>query len=213
MTDFKVFDPNINNLPTTGGTLTGNLTVLEPYKFIQTQAPTDPSDVVNKMYADSFKYGSYIFKSVSEVNIDFAGDTVVAFSTAFGFIGPSVWLSQDVICTMYFGVVTIQNKLDRPTCFTAQFTGCDTYTTGETTSSSSVSFYNNDTNSKIGATKDLTSFTTGGVTVTSPVFLCVSIVIPAFTTINICVKYKSRQDSTKFERNNYPSILEINRVA
>jgi len=78
MTDFKVFDPNINNLPTTGGTLTGNLTVLEPYKFIQTQAPTDPSDVVNKMYADSFKYGSYIFKSLGPLEL-IGNATVYAF--------------------------------------------------------------------------------------------------------------------------------------
>lgn len=59
--DFKTYDPisqliafeGGNNLPLTGGTLMGNLTMALPYKVIQCQTPSNPCDVVNLIYLQS----------------------------------------------------------------------------------------------------------------------------------------------------------------
>jgi hypothetical protein len=40
-------------LPSTGGTLSGNLTLTSPAKVIQSAAPTDSNDLTNKAYVDS----------------------------------------------------------------------------------------------------------------------------------------------------------------
>ena len=66
-TNFKLYDPVAQliaagpggggGLPLTGGTLTGNLTLSAPAKVIQSQAPVNPTDVVNKAYVDGLVGG------------------------------------------------------------------------------------------------------------------------------------------------------------
>jgi len=63
MSNFKVYDPVAEliaagpgtggGLPSTGGTLTGNLTMQVPSKVVQCEPPIDPCDLTNKTYVDS----------------------------------------------------------------------------------------------------------------------------------------------------------------
>lgn len=59
--DFNVYDPVVDitakvtsgtGLPTTGGTMTGNLIMTSPYKVMQPEIPSSDMDLVNKKYVD-----------------------------------------------------------------------------------------------------------------------------------------------------------------
>ncbi|CCV02202.1 hypothetical protein IIV30_007L [Invertebrate iridescent virus 30] len=60
--NFRIYDPVAQliatgggggGLPSTGGTLTGNLVLTSPAKVVQDTPPTNPNDLVNKAYIDS----------------------------------------------------------------------------------------------------------------------------------------------------------------
>lgn len=72
--NFKTYDPVAtlvssgsgsggSGLPLTGGTLTGDVTLQAPAKIVQTQAPTNAADLVNKGFAD----GSYQNKQTGAI--------------------------------------------------------------------------------------------------------------------------------------------------
>ena len=139
----------------TGGALGGNLTLTAPAKVVQSQAPVDPSDLVNKQYVDTFKYGSFLFKSTGSINIA-SGTTVRAFSNGNATVGPDVWSTPDITCTMESGgIVTISNNLAYTTYFKLTYIGCSL---SELTNSAGIItayFQNEDTGQPIGIAKSL----------------------------------------------------------
>lgn len=104
-------------LPLEGGTINGPI--------IQAFPPSNPNEVVNKAYVDTFKYGSYLFRSTFPIFLNSMA-TSNAFSTGNGTIGPDIWSDPNISCTMdNNGVVTIINNLTSITYFKLTFIACN----------------------------------------------------------------------------------------
>ena len=100
-------------LPLAGGTMTGAGAIVQPL------APSADNDLTNKIYVDTFKQGSYVFRSTQELKVT-PGEEYV-FSTGNTTPG-SVFTSPDVSCTMdTTGTVTIINKLPYTAYFKLTF--------------------------------------------------------------------------------------------
>ena len=123
--NFKTYDPittliatsgsgGSGGLPLTGGVLTGNLLMQAPAKIVQTQTPTNTSDLINKGFAD----GSYQAKKPSAVpnNIALFGTGVDAGQTVdSGFkidanplslpANDTLWTSNRLIGSFQYGAV------------------------------------------------------------------------------------------------------------
>lgn len=123
--NFKTYDPittliatsgsgGSGGLPLTGGVLTGNLLMQAPAKIVQTQTPTNTSDLINKGFAD----GSYQAKKPSAVpnNVALFGTGVDAGQTVdSGFkidanplslaANDTLWSSNRLIGSFQYGAV------------------------------------------------------------------------------------------------------------
>ncbi|ABF82066.1 hypothetical protein MIV036R [Invertebrate iridescent virus 3] len=123
-----------NALATTGGTMTGNITMSGTSKITQATAPTVASDVTNKQYVDS------AVSAVSAPQMSFAGwklnnasffevnpTTQVKLFTNIDGIGANQWTdtTEDAI-SVSGGIFSIQNKSTSKTMWyicSAHFTG------------------------------------------------------------------------------------------
>jgi len=123
--NFKTYDPittliatsgsgGSGGLPLTGGVLTGDLLMQAPAKIVQTQTPTNTSDLINKGFAD----GSYQAKKPSAVpnNVALFGTGVDAGQTVdSGFkidanplslaANDTLWPSNRLIGSFQYGAV------------------------------------------------------------------------------------------------------------
>jgi hypothetical protein len=162
--NFKLYDPVAqliasgsggSGLPLTGGTLTGNLVLQAPAKAVQSQPPVNPSDLANKQYVDTFKYGSYLFKSSSPIFLN-PNAIVNAFSTGNNTIGPDVWTDSNISCNMNGnGVVTIINNLQSTCYFKLTFIACNLDDSMNGSGMVGCSFYDESGPSAFGVAKTL----------------------------------------------------------
>lgn len=134
-------------LPLSGGVMSGAIT--------QPLAPVAANDVPNKEYVDTFKYGSYLFKSTEPIFLNPAA-MVTAFSTGNTTIGPDVWSTPNITCSMSAsGVVTITNNLSSIVYFKLTFIACNLDDSMDSSGMVGCSFYNEGTASSFGVAKTL----------------------------------------------------------
>lgn len=134
-------------LPLSGGVMSGAIS--------QPLAPVAANDVPNKAYTDTFKYGSYLFKSTDSIILDPA-EIVTAFSAGNTTIGPDVWSTPNITCSMSAsGVVTITNNLSSIVYFKFTFIACNLYDSKDDSGIVECSFYNESMASSFGVTKTL----------------------------------------------------------
>lgn len=142
-------------LPLAGGILTGDLTVQPASKVIQCQPPSGSCDLTNKNYVDSFKYGSYLFRSSGPLYLN-PNETVYALSGGNTFIGPDVWSDTNINCTINSnGVVNITNNLPYTTYFKLSYIVCDMDESLDSGGIVGCSFFDVDSNSFFGISKTL----------------------------------------------------------
>lgn len=95
--NFKIYDPIAQfiatgggGLPLTGGSLSGNLTLIPPAKVVQCQLPTSPCDLVNLQYFQSQKSVSQF--TGTDPNISSPTDRPATFGIIYMGTDNNIWI-------------------------------------------------------------------------------------------------------------------------